>query len=355
MSTLRLLIVEDEEKILHTFRNSVKRYMDEKERKIDMVPCKTVTKALNTLDNSFDGAIIDLKLADQGDEGNQIIEEIERSFFRIPVAIITGTPDNARDEFTYIGVFTKGEIEFTELFDHFWRIYDTGITRIMGGRGLIEERLSEVFRKNLLPQQDKWVEYGEIDSKRTQKALLRHTLDHLSQLLDDDGDRCFPEEMYLSPPPPITDNIQIRSGSIVDEKQGESRFVVMSPACDLVLRNGNRNTDRILVAEVDPINTLFPWFEDAGLSKKKKGDLKSAFQNRTTYLHGLPPTDFFPGGFLNFRKLSSLAIDEFSEKFKTPPKIQIAPSFIKDVIARFSSYYARQGQPDIDFEGILPT
>ena len=30
-------------------------------------------------------------------------------------------------------------------------------------------------------------------------------------------------------------------------------------------------------------------------------------------------------------------------------KIQISPSFVKDIVARFSSYYARQGQPNIDF------
>ena len=357
MDSIKLLIVEDNDGDIADCRDAVVMYQEKKKRNVELVECKSVDKALKALDNSFDGAIIDLKLADQGDEGNQVIEEIEKSFFRIPVAIFTGTPANVSDDFIYIGVFTKGEIAYKELFDRFWKIYDTGITRILGGRGLIEERLSEVFRKNLLPQQNKWIEYGEVDSNRTQKALLRHTLNHLSQLLDDDGDRCFPEEMYLSPPPPLPDNIQIRTGSIVEEKQGDGRFVVLSPACDLVLRNGSHNTDRILVVEVDPINTLFPWFKgDTGLSKTKKGDLKTAFNNnKNLYYHWLPETDFFPGGFLNFRKLSSLAIDEFSEKFKTPPKIQIAPSFIKDVIARFSSYYARQGQPDIDFDRLLPT
>ena len=351
MSTFRLLVVEDEEQELQTCRNSVEIYMDEKERTIDMVACKTVDEALKTLDNSFDGAIIDLRLADQGNEGNQVIEEIEGSFFRIPVAILTGTPDNARDDLTYIGVFTKGEIKYKELFDHFWRIYDTGITRIMGGRGLIEERLSEVFRKNLLPQKDKWVEYGEIDSDRTEKALLRHTLNHLAQLLDDDGDRCFPEEMYLQPP--LTEDI--RTGSIVKEKQDNKWFVVMNPACDLVVReNGKCNTDRILVVEVDPITALFSWFEDNSLSRTQQRELKKAFNNnRSTYYHWLPRTDFFEGGFLNFRKLSTLEIGTLSKRFETPPQIQIAPSFIKDVIARFSSYYARQGQPDIDFTKFL--
>ncbi|MFQ2549269.1 hypothetical protein ACK305_18520, partial [Aeromonas caviae] len=32
------------------------------------------------------------------------------------------------------------------------------------------------------------------------------------------------------------------------------------------------------------------------------------------------------------------------------PLIQISPAFVKDIVSRFSSYYARQGQPDIDHE-----
>ena len=346
MSAFKLLLVEDDEREIQICRNSIDRYLVENDRQIDMVACRTVDEARRTLNNSFDGAIVDLRLSDQGDEGTEVIEEIEASFIRIPVAILTGTPDNAREDFTYIGVFTKGEIEYSELFDRFWGIYDTGITRIVGGRGLIEETLSKVFRKNLLPKTKQWEVYGKQDSAKTEKALLRHTLNHLSQLLEEDEDNCFPEEVYLAPP--LTDNIS--TGSILKELENEGWFVVMNPACDLVVREGGkRNTDWILLVEIDPGTKLFPWFEDTNLSKNKQGDLESAFKNhKSTYYHWLPKTDFFEGGFLNFRKLSTLEIDKFSKRFETPPQIQIAPSFIKDVIARFSSYYARQGQPDID-------
>ena len=346
MSAFRLLVVEDDEQEIQTCRDSIDRYLAEKERQIDMVECRTVDEARMKLNNSFDGAIVDLRLSNRGDEGTEVIEEIEGSFFRIPVAILTGTPNNARDDLTYIGVFTKGEIEYRELFDRFWGIYDTGMTRIVGGRGLIEKRLGEVFRKSLLPKMKQWESYGEEDPVRTEKALLRHTLNHLSELLDEDGDRCFPEEMYLAPP--LTEKIS--TGSILREIQDEEWFVVMNPACDLVIReDAECNTDRILLVEVDPESELFPWIDDKNLSNKKKGELKSAFNNRTSsYYHWLPKTDFFPGGFLNFRKLSTFPYGSLSQKFAMPPKIQIAPSFTKDVIARFSSYYARQGQPDID-------
>lgn len=352
MSAFRLLIVEDQEQELSVCRDTVARYKDEKQREVELVECRSVKEAFEKLDNSFDGAIIDLRLADEGDEGNQVVTRIAESHFRIPVAILTGTPDAADSDFAYIGVFKKGDpgAGYADLLDCFWGIHNTGLTRIMGGRGIIEKTLNKVFRENLLPQKNKWVAYGETDSSRTEKALLRHALSHLLQLLDDDGDRCFPEEVYLTPP--LTD--KIRTGSVVKEKSSNQKFVVMNPACDLVIRvNGECNTDRILIVEIDSQISLFPGHPATGLSKSQKKDLEKAYKNnKSAYYHWLPRTDFFEGGFLNFRKLSSLSSEEFNERFEKPA-VQISPSFVKDMVARFSAYYARQGQPDIDFEHFI--
>ena len=352
MSTLRLLVVEDELHEVKSCKDSAKTYAKQKGQDIDLVVCETIDKAIKKLDNYYDGAIIDLKLTGQGYEGNQVIDKIVESLFRIPVVILTGTPGKQNEDSTYFEVFKKGEITYHELFDRFTDIRNTGITNIMGGKGLIEARLSEVFRKNLLPQIRTWESYGKQDSKRTEKALVRYTLNHLLQLLEEDEEHCFPEEVYLFPPfseDPTT-------GSIVKEKLKDKWFVVMNPACDLVVRkNVGRNTERILVVEVDPGTELFSWFECQELSNQRQGDLKNAFRNKkSTNYHWLPPMDFFPGGFLNFRKLSTLENKEFFKRFETPPQIQIAPFFIKDVISRFSSYYARQGQPEIDYSKFLP-
>lgn len=354
MTDFKLLLVEDDEQDLGLCRDCVNDFKKEKKCSIELVECKNIDEAFKKLDNSFDGAIIDLRLAGQGDEGTQVVRRIEESHFRIPVAILTGTPDAADPDFTYIGVFKKGDpgAGYTDLLNHFWGIYNTGLTRIMGGRGKIEETLDHVFRNNLVPEKyrKKWVEYGGKDSSRTEKALLRHALNHLLQLLDDDGDRSFPEEVYLTPP--LTE--KIRTGSVVKEKSSDQRFVVMNPACDLVIRdNGECNTDRILIVEIDSQTSLFPGHPATGLSNSQKKDLEKAYRNnKSAYYHWLPRTDFFEGGFLNFRKLSSLTSEEFNERFEKPA-VQISPSFVKDMVARFSAYYARQGQPDIDFEHFI--
>ena len=355
MSAFRLLIVEDQEQELSICRDTVARYKDENQREVELIECRSVKEALEKLDNSFDGAIIDLRLADQGDEGNQVVNRIAESHFRIPVAILTGTPDAADLDFAYIGVFKKGDpgAGYADLLDRFWGIHNTGLTRIMGGRGIIEETLNKVFRENLVPEQyrKKWVEYGEKDSSRTEKALLRHALSHLLQLLDDDGECCFPEEVYLAPP--LTPNI--RTGSIVNNKNSGQWFAVMNPACDLVVRqNGGFKTERILLVEIETESkiTNLATRKIANNDDKIKKLTEIFHNNYTAYHHWLPKTAFFEGGFLNFRKISSYKKKDFNNYFEAP-SIQISPHFVKDIVARFSSYYARQGQPDIECDGFI--
>ena len=82
----------------------------------------------------------------------------------------------------------------------------------------------------------------------------------------------------------------------------------VDPACDLVMRNnGNRNTDRILIVEVDTEDSLFPWIQDEEPSNAQKNELKRAYgNNKSTYYHWLPRMNSFEGGCLNFRKLVTL-------------------------------------------------
>ena len=153
----------------------------------------------------------------------EVIQRIKERQYRFPVAILTGTPASADPEFLYIGVFKKGDpgAGYDDLLDRFWRIYDTGLTGILGGRGIIESRLSEVFWRNILPQIEKWEAYGQADSTRTENASACAThMNHLIQLIDEDIERYFPEEFYLFPPP----SENLRTGSILNDKESEQQI-----------------------------------------------------------------------------------------------------------------------------------
>ena len=136
------------------------------------------------------------------------------------------------------------------------------------------------------------------DSERTEKALLRYALNHLFQLLEEDDERCFPEEVYLHPP--MSGNIT--TGSIVKERTQDQWHVVLSPACDLVVYgdNGSFKTDRILVVNIEKesrvVNNALRYIKEMddceAIQEEMKNKLREVSNNNHTfYNHWLPETE----------------------------------------------------------------
>ena len=349
MNTIKILFTEDAADQQEIFESSVEVFNAKNDLNVKYEIAKNVCQALKKIDGTYDGAIIDLKLGNDEEGGNKIVNRLGDSFTRIPIVFVTGYVDLVNNHPSIIKTRSRDEGTYESDFQLFQEICNTGLTRIMGGRGVIEENLSKVFLENLLPQLETWVSYGkkyfDDDPERTEKALLRYALNHLFQLLEEDDEKCFREEVYLYPPM----SEKFTTGSIV--KADDQWFVVLSPACDLVIKKNTCKfrTDRILFVEIEHTNDIVSIALD-GITRtsKKKDKLEELFKNNYTfYYHWLPETDFFEGGFLNFRKLQTLSENDFREKFEKP-LIQISPFFVKDIVSRFSAYYARQGQPDID-------
>ena len=337
MIALQLLVVEDEDAYVEQYQDALRDYVQQHDRAIEMRVCRSLAEAKGSLDASIDAVVVDLNLGNDTTDGGEVIGDL-KDHFRVPVAVLTGTPDDADDEPPVIRVFTKGEHGFDEVLDCLWWPYSIGLTRIMGGRGLLEERLNMVFLRNLLPTLDVWIRYGHEDSERTEKALLRYALGHLVAGLDGDETPCYPEEVYLAPP--LDD--ALTTGSLVKRKGDQTYHVVMTPACDLVPRNGKPKADSIILAQVVPEETVY------GALKANAGQKKSLKRNNDKpCFHWLPNSKAAHGGYLDFRQLRTVPLDRFECEFERL-NARVAPGFVKDIVSRFSAFYARQGQPVID-------
>lgn len=337
MRPLELLLVEDDSRYVDEYKGVLEDYVEQRGRSIRMRVEKSLEAAKSSLDGSLDAAIVDLNLGKDTSDGGEVIGELT-NHFRVPVAILTGTPADAVHEPPVVGVFTKGEHGFDQVLDRLWAIYNVGLTKIMGGRGLLEARLNRVFLNNLLPTIDRWVAHAAENQERTEKALLRYTLGHLVADLETDEAPYYAEEVYLVPP--LEDSLQ--TGTLVQRTEGNTCHIVVTPACDLVIRpSGEPKTDVVVVAEVVPEEALFGSIgADRGRQKKLRRN------NDSNCFHWLPQSDDIVGGFVDFRRLETVAWDEFDERFRRLGA-RVAPSFVKDIVSRFSTFYARQGQPDI--------
>ena len=348
---MTILLVEDEKDSI----DSCIEYAKGDRRKVNIEVAKNFDEVYACLEKDIDAAIVDIRLETDTTAGNKVIEEINKLSLRLPTVVHTGTPSSVQAD--VLKVFTKGEHTYKDIFDYLFSVSNTGIMNILGRKGILEKKLQFVYMKNVLPiMNDSWIKYGEIDPLKTERGLLRYILNHLQQSFDtnDDSEKFFPEEMYIYPP--LTEDYL--TGSIVNKKNNNNKYIILSPACDLALHGPERafKTERILLAEIKDISEIIKQIDKKNPDEDERNKRKACLfrNNHALYYHWLPKTAFFDGGLINFRRLSSFKKKELVDIF-SKPIIQISPLFCKDIVSRFSSYYARQGQPDIDIDLYIKT
>ncbi|EPF6521951.1 hypothetical protein MKK07_003083 [Acinetobacter baumannii] len=341
MSDLKILLVEDNDTDIGVFKSSLELFEDEHNIKVQLEISDNFSGALELVkNNDFDGVVIDLSLNDSDQGGKEIIKTIIDEYkITVPIVVYTGTPDDIA-EYGFVEVHEKGKKEdlITEILMDFKKTKDFGFNDLFNAKGQIQDFLKEVFYKNIYHQKKQWIAYQ--DKELVKKAILRHTLNHLTQHIDETEKKYFLEEMYIYPP--INKNIS--TGSIIKDNEDNTHYIVLTPACDFAQSKARC----ILLAEIIPpltyVRDNLPGNKESSTRKEK---LKRVINNNKQEYHYLPRLlDNFDGGFIDFTSVKSYSKKEIDEKF-SGVKVQISPYFISDILGRFSSYYARQGQPDL--------
>lgn len=360
MTTIKLLIVEDDEQEITGFRATADRLSEEgSEFTFEFVESRNLEEARSKANSTFDGAIIDL-LLENDESGSELVDEIKGGF-RVPIAIYTGTPPD--DEDAAVEIFTKAKHTHEHVLSHFTTVFQTGITRVFGGRGIIEKALNDVFWKVVMPNRSSWMQ-SVAPGKNTEEALVRCTVEHLAERLTDLKTQVFEEEVYISQ---LGDETT-RTGSIFqDVSEPNSYFIVLTPACDLA----QNKADMILVCEIHSLDSslitkareasqiVVEHEDEEELQKLKRKQARGQrvleslpVNGNGGHYHFLPAASAFEGGVINFRRIETLKPSAFKKRFKNTG-IVVSGEFRKDIVARFSMFYARQGQPDMEFERIV--
>jgi hypothetical protein len=346
---MKILFIEDSESDIDAFKTSMNLY-NQKNANIEMVQIQSIDdfdKIKETVVD-YDAVIVDIKLKDKDgrsnmdiDAGNTIIETIEKSMQNIPIYIYTGTPANIthRSKFV-IKQYTKGEADYTTVIDHAYKLYNTGLMQIIGGKGKIYELIQKIYKENIIENLDQWIEYNAT-GKNTGDILSRYIATCISANLENSCE-AVKEEMFMIPPA----GINWKTGSIIKDNDSEDLFVILTPDCDLVLRNVPKNektkeekkpkTDYVLLCRMQ---------SDFSKFEKDMNNLFS-YDTKFSYIYYLPKnTEIKYSTFLNFREVFSIP---YTDKEKYKKIAQILPEFTKEITQKFSTYYSRQGQPDFD-------
>lgn len=353
---MNILLVEDDDTAIDTCKEYAEDY---NKTAIELEIAKNVSEALNILNSKdIDCAIIDLRLGNIPDAGNEVANKIKEICLRIPAVAYTGTPDNVHAPF--VKVFYRDQFNYNQVFDYLHNLNKTGIKDVLGKTGWIETEINNFFNSVFPAQADDWVCCAdEIDEQKLLQlrlSLLKTVILHLENYLQNqsrDINECksFFAECYVFNRSPI-----LTTGAILRRSSDRKYFIVMSPACDLVVRpGGGRNVDMLTLCELKAIEDFGAkkrFADEFGISNKLKEKLDSVLTNKKNQYHWLPPIADFSGGFVDFTKVCCEKIDGYDRTYSML-QYKVSPPFVKNILARFSSYYARQGQPDLQTESFI--
>jgi CheY-like chemotaxis protein len=362
---MRLLSVEDNSANAALYQQLINDFNSSGGEQIELSVVNTLDDALEIIKKQhFDGAIVDLKLSadtQSETEGNEVLKEIVGKK-RFPVFVYSsflGDIDPTISESIFFQKFDRTALAFLEVVRELLAIYTTGVTKILGQGGTIENHLTGIFWKHIAESFEELKQKGIAEDQ-----LLRYIAGHLYEYLEVGEDagtfsKYFPEEVYIKP----SIKQGFFTGSIVKEKTTERVFIILSPACDMA----QGKAEKILIAELSSLtefpvkqlkidaNKVIPTGLTAAVRKQKQEKKERAAKNLEDLLRNnysqkyyfLPKSKCFNGGLINFQNLESVDKNLMSTRFDIIATI--STHFLKDIVAKFSYYYARQGAPEVNF------
>lgn len=341
MQQIKILIIEDEPVLIQGYEDIISQHNKKSEFQIGYEVCVDYKEGKKALDTPFyDAAIIDLKLSGTDElEGKKLVEAVQGKI-RIPIVIYSGSIAQIDDMEETVLLKKRVRTEsFKEILNEIIAVFKTGITQLLRPQGEVDQKLTEIFWNHLADDIDLWVDHNN------PKTLLRYVMTHFQEYMEVDTEGNFeeyhPAEIYIAPP--IKRNIH--TGDLL--KIDSDHYFVLTPACDVVFNyryndKGEkvpfRKADHLVVAQAKEFD-----FKTLCLNKNgevDKGKIKEYVSNSSFRFHYLPSFKGNNGFLIDFQELKTIKFNTKMERVAT-----ISGAFSKDIISRFSLYFARQGQP----------
>lgn len=378
---INILVIEDEPSQIQLYNDArIEHNDDGSNTQIEYTRPENYDQVLQLFENKYyDAAIIDLNLSAWGigmeTKGKEIIDLI-RKYARYPVYIVSGSIDHEvkqlSEENKFIDSYDRLEIDSNALLLEIQTLHNTGITKVLGTKGLIDEYLTDIFWKHFAQSKDYWIKHPLKTRDALEPIVSRYALTHLYEYLDRTGrDSNIPydiSEMYINP--------IIKEGiypGVILENEG-NKYLVLSPACDLA----QGKCDFLTLVK------LTPFFENSALLSKKNAyvkekvkldSFKGTEEEHTELLANIDKKKnvvmdtiqtfarnnkgeryYFLPEYLNFQSYLVDFQDITSKPIAQVESLNIIMGvtvhFLKDIQSKFAAYYARQGSPDFNFKEI---
>lgn len=349
----RVLCVDDDPDLADQVAEYFTAWDNSPHGEFECVKENSFSKAISRLRNErFDLVTLDVHGDKDGNEegddqrGERVLESLRGTRF-VPVIFVTGYAAKVSHlESVVIKVVTKGGVgEMDSVRAAASSIFATGMPEFAHWLEAIQR---DYLWKTI---SDHWKELSVEATASDLPALVARRI--ASQIergaLQEDPAKARPIDYYIYPPL----SNELHSGNLY--KVDDDFFIVVTPACDLVVRkDGKRKCTDVILVQAEPIskNPLFVNWKMNQWVTGADGDGKGAHDklvqiiknNGPDHLHFLPGTFFVPALVGNFQVLKSIPAEELE---KTAPLCAIDSPFREEFLLQFSRFYGRLGTPDL--------
>ena len=299
----------------------------------------------------IDCAVIDLRLPRRaGDQptaevGNSIFQMIF-SYAAMPVVLLSGHPDESRDEIKSSPTLILEKAAGTQTTALNWLTEQEPLmAALRSARKEIRTQTAEIFYGHIWKR---WQEAKHANAETIRKSLVRQIISHVGEslLLTPDGaEQHDLIEFYFVPP---LNKERLQTGDVC--KFDDKVMVILSPKCDMA----RMYPETILVAECKDASVSWrEWGTTlSGSASKDKKDraeaqlTKHARQNIDARRHFLPPCGENGPWLVDFACLTTIPNDN-SQNLLAGRIASIGPQFVPNLVQRFTAFIGRVGQPGL--------
>lgn len=343
MNQIRILILDDEEEVRKTYIRAMTRFNQTGDTEFLYYEVETLSEAFDTIKEiRFDAAIVDLNLnkTEKSTEGNQAIKSLIENF-RMPIFVVSAYLDGLEEVYKdnpLITSLTKGKIKTPELLERILKEIHSHVIQFYARNGFLEKKINEFYWNHLSHTFDSWEELAtHISQDELDVIISRHTLMGINEELYKDFPKYHPAETYIIPSikeEPHTGNVLEREGVY---------YMNITPACDIAERAKLGKLSNYSLVKIEPVYSVDIVKSKNSVEKQQNYVRDTLRRNQTDRYHYLPAFNIIFESVIDFQSVVHIDKDEISNYNS---KASITMQFLKDIQNRYSSYAARQGQPN---------
>ncbi|MFM9428762.1 ActR/RegA family two-component response regulator [Variovorax sp. GrIS 2.14] len=356
MKTCDILIVEDDENALDTWKRDILEFNRSENQpfKYDPIYASNRNDALKILSKvRINCAVVDLRLPQTGEiadlannaTGNDVLTQLLVEV-GVPAIVYSGYPNEVSDEvkLSNIKVVQKTGGGGAQILEDF--ASQAGLMSAMQEvRVRISKETAMLFNRSIW---NRWKNSWRNDDQGVTAGIIaRQTASHIADSMSLAPSSYHPDEFYIIP---ALYADRFDTGDIF--KIDDAIQVVMTPRCNME----NAIPQHILLCVCKPVPN---WDEIGALlqgdQKKKESANKKlnalATQGFATSSHFLPPCNGQGPWLVDFQELRSLPTERL-KKLLANRLASVAPHFVPNLVQRYAAYLGRIGQPNIDVNAL---